>query len=278
MLSDIMDPGEKEEEKEDDKQRRSGSPKRRNPQNRREQPVSRAISTYKLLDLNMLLLPQDNFSSFGGKSSVSSKIFGEPASSDGMMIQRDNNFLSDMENSYQNLQDMGNEDYPIIGEPKSSSDNGSGAALRNIANPSDMIGSIGKRMLLQDGGSSGQGIAFDGMDQMNDIDYGQYLPNEIPNDYYQPNNQQIISMEEIELNTPEIDLEIYNNIMKADELKKEEKNNGRIVKKPRKLADLFEYDQNIFLDDDSKSNKESQSSTQYDHKYQIEETIEKRFK
>ena len=220
----------------------------------------------------MLMMPHDTFSSFGGKSSISSKLFGEPASSDGMMIQRDNNFLLDMESSYQNLAGDG----PIIGEPKSSSDNGTGVGLRNL-NPADMIGSIGKRMLLQDGSGSGEGIGLEGIDHMNDVDYGQYIPNEIDNDYNQLNEQQDISMKEVELNTPEIDLEIYNNVMKADELKKETQENERIIRKPRLLRDLLKIDQNI-SQEDSKSEHGSQDSIQTDSKRQIEESIEKRFK
>ena len=239
LLQTILDPADKPDEEQKQKRRRSGSPRRKGQANRAE---NKAISTYKLLDLSMLLIPQDNISSsFGGKSSVSSREFGVAMSADGQVIHRDEALLSDMEHSYQHLHhDLGSGDGQIIGDGKSSG-HGTSVNLRNITSPADAIGSIGKRMLLQENSSSNQYKNIGDMGAINEEGYNG-MNEDMMNEYFDPLNsdQHPINLQEVEMETPEIDFDAYLNILKSDSSKSG--TNEAFIRKPRLLNDLLSVD------------------------------------
>jgi hypothetical protein len=236
LLQVIIDPAEKQANV-----RKPNSPRIKDKNQSRQPKVSRPISTYKLLDLTMLLIPQDYAgTSYADKSSESSRLFGNhmSGSGDDQMIHRDDQMLSDMERSYHQIGDMGSGNGQILGDHKSGSDV-SGMNLRNLEG--DPTGSIARKMLLKENSSSNEFGELQGMDHLdeqmdgfdNDMMMDQYIESRI--------KQHPIVFQNVDMETPDIDLEVYNNIVRS-ESDASDKQHPALVRKPRRLQDLLKVD------------------------------------
>lgn len=228
----------------------------------------------------------------GGKSSVSSKAFGAPMSADGQMIHRDENMFSDMglnfqgkedhyrsdnEHSYQHLQDAGSGESKGFGDPKSGSDNGTSVNLRNLTSPADAIGSIGKRMLLQENSSSNQFRDMQGMEPIGEEMYAGLDADDIVDHFMDPlKDQREIIMEDLDMETPEVDLELFHNLLKSESGTSEVIQTR--IRKPRKLIDMLEVDSELFIDSVPPGLSSSQDTSEQDDKLNIEGNLEKNFK
>lgn len=235
LLQVIIDPAEKQEEA-----KNTNSPKRKDKSQIKQPRVVRPVSTYKLLDLSMLLIPQDyTGTSYADKSSESSRLFGHAMSGSGddQIIHRDDQILSDMERSYHQLGDMNSGNGQILGDPKSGSDL-SGIGLRNMEG--DPTGSIARKMLLKENSSSNEFGMLQGMDQLDEQMDGfdhdmmdQYIDSRI--------KQHPINIQNVDMETPDIDLEVYNNIVRS-ESDDSQRQHPALVRKPRRLQDLLKVD------------------------------------
>ena len=237
LLQVILNPVEKPEEEEEQKRRRSQSPKRRRAGERAEPDPNRAISTYRLLDLTMLLLPQETMSSsLGGKSSVYSKMIEEPHSDDGVFIRPDDAYISEIDKPLSHF------------EESKSGENGSHVPSsihqRRDLTP-DQIDSIIGKTIRPD-------MSTDALRPIPDMD--NYI--EGPSPDFEPYGQIQMpkedsdlhvgfNLESVEMKTPEIDLDIYQSILRAEEEKAGAK--GAYIRKPRKLNDLLLVDEQMYI-------------------------------
>jgi len=239
----ILNPVEKPEEEEEQKRRRSQSPRRRKAGERAEPDPNRAISTYKLLDLTMLLLPQETMSTtLGEKSSVHSKLIVEPSSDDGQVIHRNNLLLSDLERSLSNFQDQ--RPGEIVSDIPSS------IHQRNGLTPDAMTA------LLRDSVRQNEDMSSEEMRGVPDMD--NYLEGPSPDfenfggfkmPFEDSDRQMEITLGAYEMKTPEIDLDIYTNILKTEEAKAGEKE--AYIRKPRKLNDLLLVDEQMYIESEA---------------------------
>ena len=172
LLKIIHDPVSKtENEKEQEKEGERKTQKKMKPREKKEKP----FNLYNLLDISSLFIPMQAPTSnyLSENSTLSSKIFGQPMSGDGQIIQRDNQIHSDIERSYYEHGNSGSGDPHMLQEPRSGSDPDLNLNLRNMSSPDDALGEIGKGMLMNgDQGSDEVGFNFD--NEMHDGNMGDY--------------------------------------------------------------------------------------------------------
>ena len=215
LLDAIINPTEQNEE-----QKENARPANRRQRGNRVINVNRPISALKIVDLNMLLLPKETFSStFTGKSSISSKIPDHQLSGDGEMIQRDTALINDIERSY---------DQPSDFDPNNAIG----------PNPDSAIGSVVRQMMDQKGiGSNEQSNEFI---QPPEIDMGDVNAEQDVRMYsHEASNEYAVETEEIDLHQSDLDINEFNHIIQESLQQENLKLSNR---NRRQISDLLQVD------------------------------------
>lgn len=234
LLQNIIDPAEQKEEEEDKDEENGVSKSRKKPAKSKSKQVN--VSTYKLLDLTMLMLPPDTrIPPSSMASSGFPSAFSGQNSSDHQLVQRDDKVYSDIERSYHQYEERSGDPQ---GDHKSGSDSG-GFDLRNLPSPNEAVGSVAKRM-FGDGGSGDAPMSDPMYDGMDGFDQPPFDDGMAMDQYMNPIFQESrVKIREIELATPEVELDAYQNFVENDPSSE----GGRaMVRRPRRLQDLLVID------------------------------------
>ena len=112
------------------------------------------IPQIKRLDYTAFFDPQyyNNFKMETEKSTISSRLFGQPMSEEGQPIQRDDNLFSEIERSHANLDS--NHSMNMLQEQNTGSGEHSDFNMRHMTSSDAALGSVGRNMIMNDNKSS----------------------------------------------------------------------------------------------------------------------------